>query len=361
MTWPTVALGEVSQPRQWPILPRAEMSQAGYPVFGANGLIGFSGKVTHDRPTVVIGCRGTCGAVHLTEGPTYVNGNAMAIDLLDEGVVDPRFLAHYLRWRGLSDVTTGSSQPQITRQNLVRIRIPAPPLPEQRRIASILDQADSICSRFRRASDLWAALGRSYYSKILTSDGDRGFTWPRVPIGDLGQVVTGQTPPGGETTVESDDVPFITPGDLGDTDAAPKRYLSAANVARSRIVKPGSLLVCCIGTIGKSRTFERPVAFNQQINAIEWGPNVLPDFGEFAVASITAEMQARASSTTLPILRKSTFEQFVIPVPPLAVQQELSEVVSKTRAIRGLTAEAGKTAAALQRSLADGFFRGSVS
>ena len=70
------------------------------------------------------------------------------------------------------------------------------------------------------------------------------------------------------------EVPFFTPGDL-ETDAPVARWLSDAGAEHARVVPEGSTLVSCIGTLGKVGVTDRPSAFNQQINAIDWDELVL--------------------------------------------------------------------------------------
>ena len=149
--WPKIALGEIARPKQWPVLPRSEMHGGKFPVYGANGRIGFASKFTHEKPTLLIGCRGSCGSVHVTEPYSYATGNAMALDELNKSRADIQYLCHFFRHRGFQDVITGTSQPQIIQQNLVRVEVPLPPLPEQRRIAAILDHADALRAKRRAA------------------------------------------------------------------------------------------------------------------------------------------------------------------------------------------------------------------
>ncbi|MFI7483882.1 restriction endonuclease subunit S [Kocuria sp. M1R5S2] len=139
-TWPTLTLGEICKPKQWPILAKKDLEVRGHPAYGAGGLIGYTNQKSHDGNVVLIGCRGTCGNVMLVSGPLYASGNAMALDALSDRV-NPRYLAIALERRGLQDVITGSSQPQITRTNLVKVRIPVPPLLVQNRIVAALESA----------------------------------------------------------------------------------------------------------------------------------------------------------------------------------------------------------------------------
>jgi len=139
-----VLLTSICRPKQWKTISTRDLKSEGYPVYGANGKIGFYNTYTHENPTILITCRGaTCGSINISESKSYVNGNAMALDNLSKDV-DLFFLKHYLEYRKLDDVISGSAQPQITGQGLANIQIPLPPLPTQQKIASILDAADTL-------------------------------------------------------------------------------------------------------------------------------------------------------------------------------------------------------------------------
>ena len=139
-----VLLTSICRPKQWKTISTNELIEKGYPVYGANGKIGFYNTYTHENPTVLITCRGaTCGTINICEPKSYVNGNAMALDNLS-GDVDLYYLKHYLEFRKLDDVISGSAQPQITGQGLSKVKIPLPPLPQQQKIANILDAAGAL-------------------------------------------------------------------------------------------------------------------------------------------------------------------------------------------------------------------------
>ena len=56
-------LGELCKPKQWKSLKQSDMTEAGYPVYGANGVIGFYHEYNHPDETILVGCRGTCGEI----------------------------------------------------------------------------------------------------------------------------------------------------------------------------------------------------------------------------------------------------------------------------------------------------------
>ena len=164
------------------------MSGSGYPVYGANGVIGFASEFTHAEPTILIGCRGSIGNVHVTSGRVYATSNAMALDHLRTDLIELGFLARFLAWRGFRDATSGSSQPQLTRQNLVPIEVPVPPIDQQRRIAAILDQADALRAKRREVLARLDSLGMSIASEALSTALPRSSD---AVLGDIADVITG--------------------------------------------------------------------------------------------------------------------------------------------------------------------------
>lgn len=138
--WDSVNLFEICRPRQWKTISTRDLLPSGYIVYGANGEIGFYSEYTHEKPTVMITCRGaTCGNIHISKPFSYINGNAMALDDLNESISGLRYVYYFLRSRGFEDVISGSAQPQITGEGLRKASISIAPLPEQKRIADKLD------------------------------------------------------------------------------------------------------------------------------------------------------------------------------------------------------------------------------
>lgn len=113
-----VKLTEICTPKQWKTIPANELLDEGYPVYGANGIIGYYDKYNHENPVVTITCRGaTCGTVNITEPKSYITGNAMCLDNVRPDIL-LEYLYYCLLHYDFSNVISGSAQPQITRQGL---------------------------------------------------------------------------------------------------------------------------------------------------------------------------------------------------------------------------------------------------
>lgn len=137
--WVNASIFEISSPKQWKTIPLRELTEDGYPVYGANGLIGKYGSYTHEFPTLMITCRGaSCGNIHKSVSKSYINGNAMALDDLSP-LISMNFLKHQLELVDYTNIISGSAQPQITKEGLKGLNLLVAPLEEQHRIAKKLD------------------------------------------------------------------------------------------------------------------------------------------------------------------------------------------------------------------------------
>ena len=77
--WERVKLKEIAEVYQPQTISQRELTDSGFDVYGANGIIGKYGRYNHEFEQVVIGCRGNCGAVNFTKPKSWITGNAMVI------------------------------------------------------------------------------------------------------------------------------------------------------------------------------------------------------------------------------------------------------------------------------------------
>ncbi|QWL68573.1 restriction endonuclease subunit S [Aeromonas jandaei] len=187
-----VKLNAICRPKQWKTISSSNLLDHGFPVYGANGQIGFYSEYTHENPTLMITCRGaTCGSLNISVPKSYINGNAMALDSLDTEKVDIMFLYYFLKQRGFQDVISGSAQPQITGQGLNKIEVPLPPLEEQKRIAAILDKAYTIRQKRHKATALADDFLRSVFLDMFGDPITNPKGWDKKPLGRVFKLSSG--------------------------------------------------------------------------------------------------------------------------------------------------------------------------
>ena len=137
-----VYLSEIAQIYQPQTISLVEFTEEGYPVYGANGVIGKYREYNHQTEQICITCRGnTCGVVNYTQPKSWITGNAMVINTDDsKEKVFKRYLYHYLSAYNFNSIISGSGQPQIVRSPLEKLRIALPTMQQQKSITKTLDK-----------------------------------------------------------------------------------------------------------------------------------------------------------------------------------------------------------------------------
>ena len=150
--------------------------------------------------------------------------------------------------------------------------------------------------------------------------------WAWIRVASLGDTQTGTTPSKTQARFFGTDFPFIKPGDISEQGINYENEgLSAEGVTNSgRLATAGSILMVCIGTIGKCSVIDRSCSFNQQINSV----TPLADTSSFVFTALRSnyfqtEAWQRSSSTTIAILNKGNWEAIPVPLPPLAEQHRI--------------------------------------
>ena len=140
-SWKTSVLSEICHVYQPETLSHKQLVAGDCRVYGANGQIGWHNEFNHEESELILGCRGTCGAVHVTEPRSWINGNAMVVRPINS-VVTRQFLAYALKGGiKITEAITGTAQPQITRQSLMSLTMSFPTeISEQQRIVRLLDE-----------------------------------------------------------------------------------------------------------------------------------------------------------------------------------------------------------------------------
>ena len=140
----------------------------------------------------------------------------------------------------------------------------------------------------------------------------------KVKLGDLGKIITGNTP--SKKTLEfydSNDIPFIKPDDFKTIDEISsskgnKNYISENARNSARIVPKNSVLVTCIGIIGKVMISESELSFNQQINAIVPNELILSKYLAYLLLYNKPKLDFISNAPVVPIINKTQFSEFEV-------------------------------------------------
>ena len=153
----------------------------------------------------------------------------------------------------------------------------------------------------------------------------------KVALADLGRILTGNTPKkSDEKNYSSNDIYFIKPSDFVNDritqlyDA--EHFISHHAESSARVVPSGSVLVTCIGIIGKVAITKKKMAFNQQINAIIPVKNIVNEkFLAYALLNKQRILQEKANAPVVPIINKGDFSKLTIDIYELEKQRKICD------------------------------------
>ena len=259
-----------------------------YPVYGANGVIGYSDQKMYSEQTTLISCRGAnCGVIHFTKPNSWISNNSIAC--IPKIKLDPVFYYYLCSNISFDDVITGSAQPQITITNLSTKKLIHPPLLTQQKIADILSAYDDLIENNNRRIKILEEMAQKLYKEWFVNFKFPGHQnakfvdsalgkipegWEVVLANDVTNILIGRTPPRKEnhwfSNEKSDNLPWLSIRDLGANHiftGATSEYLTKEAVLKHNVpmVKKNTVLVSFKLTVGKVAIATEDICTNEAI------------------------------------------------------------------------------------------------
>lgn len=155
--------------------------------------------------------------------------------------------------------------------------------------------------------------------------------WEVKTLGEIGDIATGSTPPTKDRANYGSEFLFVSPADLGKSKwiENSEKKLSKKGFSISRKFPKNSILFTCIGsTIGKSGISEIELTSNQQINAVFPNESYNTEFAYYELQKIAEKIKTQAGEQAVPMVNKTSFAGFKIPLPSLPEQKAIASVLS---------------------------------
>lgn len=222
----------------------------------------------------IVGTIGLCAVIPKELHLASLTENCAKIVNINNKQINRTFLFYYLiSEEGQAEIesrSVGSTQPKLPLYNIKSIKIPVPPLPEQRAIASVLSSLDDKIDLLHRENKTLEAMAETLFRQWFIEEADEG--WEEVPLSFLGDIVCGKTPPTKRKEYFGGNIPFIKIPDMrGNTfvfqtsDTLTEEGEQSQN---NKTLPPKSICVSCIATVGLVSMTAKESQTNQQINSI---------------------------------------------------------------------------------------------
>lgn len=194
-------------------IPANQVFDSGeYPVYGGNGLRGYTSHSNFEGECAIIGRQGAfCGNVRFFSGKAYMTEHAVVVCANEYN--NTRYLAYLLSTMNLGRLSGQSAQPGLSVKTLAKQELELPTLETQNKIVSILASLDDKIGLNQRINENLEQQAQALFQELFIENADS--EWPVGTISDIGTVVGGSTPSKAKPEYYAEDgIAWITPKDL---------------------------------------------------------------------------------------------------------------------------------------------------
>lgn len=189
--WQTKKLGETLTIRHGRNQREVEIHDGAYPILGTGGQIGRTNTYLYDKPSVLIGRKGTI------DKPRYMDTPFWTVDTLFYSEIEPenspKFLYYVFKTINWQRYNEASGVPSLSASTISSIKINIPEKPEQERIVGVLEVWDEYIEKLEQKIALKEQLKKGLMQQLLT--GKRRFSgfrgeWDTVSLSKFGYART---------------------------------------------------------------------------------------------------------------------------------------------------------------------------
>jgi type I restriction enzyme S subunit len=343
--WAMVPLGEAVELVYGKSLPKyTRASEGKVPVYGSNGVAGWHDVALVNEPTVIVGRKGSAGAVQYVDVPCYPIDTTYFVRVRRGFDFDTRFLFYLLSKIDLSRLKTATGVPGLTREDAYRETIPVPPLTEQRRIVDLLARAEGILLLRREAQKKAAELTPALFLDMFGDPVGNSKCFRIAQLGEFLSFITSGSRGWARYYASAGVSRFIRSLDvrmnsIADENAVFVNAPAGAEAERTR-VQAGDVLLTITGSrIGRVAAIPEAIAgafISQHVAILRLKAGLSPIFLSMFLSMDSGgqqEISRLQYGQTKPGLNLSQIREFRVPIPPLLLQEQFVHKVESIRAI----------------------------
>ncbi len=254
---------------------------------------------------------------------------------------DPDFLQRVLSSppaiAAIEESSVGTTMVNLNQGILASLKIPFPPLPEQRDIAAALGDVDALLSRLDRLIAKKRDLKQAAMQQLLTGQtrlpGFEG-EWELKRLGEVAEMGSGGTPPSAVSAYYDGDIPWVAISDMtraGKVITSTERNLTAIGLANSaaQMFPAGTVLYAMYASLGECSIAGVPLCSSQAILGIRPKSVCLDGtYLYYYLASLKNVVRALGQQGTQANLNKGMVQDFRLNLPPVAEQRAIAAVLS---------------------------------
>ena len=339
-------------------------SEGIYPIYGGNGIRGYTDIYNFDGECAIIGRQGAyCGNVRYFSGKAYMTEHAVVTCGNESS--NTRFLAYLLSTMQLGRLSGQSAQPGLSVKTIGQQVIKLPPLKVQNIIADMLTALDEKIEVNESINKNLEQQAQSYFQELFVDNADP--EWAIGTISDLGTVVGGSTPSKAKPEYYTESgIAWITPKDLsinkskfvshGENDIT---ELGLKN-SSAAIMPEGTVLFSSRAPIGYIAIAAGEVTTNQGFKSVVPKPEIGTPFVYFFLKNTLPVIEGMASGSTFKEVSGSTMKNVPAVIPDAETLAKFSDFCAPIFAQQRILEEQNQSLATLRDNLLPKLMSGEI-
>lgn len=367
--WNMVSVGDVAQINYGKALRSEERAGEGeVPVYGSGGIVGEHNVALHSGPSIIVGRKGTVGAIYYVPGPFWCIDTAFYLSDFSS-FIDVEYLAHVLRYIDLSRYSIVVGVPGINRNDVKNQKFPLPPLTEQHRIVSILRQADRLRQLRREAEGKAQQLLPALFNEIFGDPVTNPKGWPTTTMENVSLRITDgthQPPPFTESGIPFLFVTNIIDGEINLDTTKFISHETYDTLMKRCPVERGDILYSTVGSYGVAVVVEtdKPFAFQRHIAQIKPDRTIIHSLFLRSMLNssyVKAQADQRVRGIAQGTLNLGEIAELRIFIPPFELQEEFADRVRVVQSVKTKISAVDKLLDPLFQSLLAQAFTGELT
>ena len=278
-----------------------------FPIYGTGGLMGYATKALYNKPSVLIGRKGTINKVRYVDHPFWTVDTLFYTEV-NEALVIPKYLYYLMSLLDLDSYNEGTTIPSLRTETLNRLEFDIPALEYQEKVLSMLEPIDMKIKLTEEVNENLLQQAGAIFDRFYEKSPNQ------QPLTSLISVLGGGTPKTGNPDFWDGSIPFFTPKDVGKPYTfQTEKYITESGLAHcnSRLYQKDTTFVTARGTVGKVSLAGTPMAMNQSCYALA-SEIVDPLLVYFYVLKAVASLKHKASGAVFDAIVTRDFDSETI-------------------------------------------------
>ncbi|HEX6981288.1 MAG TPA: restriction endonuclease subunit S [Balneolaceae bacterium] len=332
--WKEYKLGEVLDFGNGKRKPKSEGE---IPIYGGNGILGYSSENNYDGETIIIGRVGAyCGSVYYADEPVWISDNALSAK--PKKNYDTKFLYYFLKDLNLNQFAGGSSHPLVTQTLLNSLEVCiVDDVDKQKAIASVLSSLDDKIDLLHRQNQTLEAMAETLFQQWFVEEAEED--WEEVSLHDAIDLVGGGTPKTSVDEYWNGNINWLSGGDIASNHknfvTNTERLITQVGLQNSsaRLLPKYSTVISARGTVGKYCLLSDEMAFSQSNYGIKPKFSECYFFTYLLIAHSVERLRSAAYGSVFDTITTKTFKNHAIQIPSeddiLTFEKEISSYFRK--------------------------------